>query len=191
MTFITRKDLSQLYSQKINRKGFEAINNFLYRRKKYTFEELEEKKHVSVYLSHADSDDELIVEIAVLLMAHGENIYVDWKDRSMPKIRNAITAKRLKNKILENRKFILLVSNESVQSSWLPWELGFADPYKYIRNLAILPIADSEGIWQGADYLKLYPTIEKKSIDCENKPGNYHVNFGGGHQMELLKWLRE
>lgn len=188
MGYIRRSDLGKYYSTKINQEGFKQLSNYIHRRRNFSYDELQQKNRVSVYLSHCPQDEDLIIEAIAFLAVHGGNIYVDWKDRSMPKVRNPLAAKKLKSKIIENKKFILLASDEAIDSSWLPWELGFADPYKYIRNMAILPVADNEGIWEGADYLSLYPKIESVQAKGEEE---CFVNFGGGHRMKFIDWLNE
>ena len=186
MGYITRKDLETYYKSRVNREGFGEIKKFIHRRKKYSFEELEEQKLISVYLSHCQKDHDLIVKAIVFLSLQGANIYVDWKNHF--NANDPFANKKLKEKILDNKKFILLASNEALNSSWLVWELGFADPYKFIRNMAIFPIADEGGNWPGADHLLPYPTIEKK---VEKEEVSSFVNFGGGHSMNLIDWLHE
>lgn len=51
------------------------------------------------------------------------------------------------------------------KSKWVPWELGFADEAKGMNNVAILPVADSSGNWEGNEYMGLYQTIEIANDD--------------------------
>jgi hypothetical protein len=56
---------------------------------------------------------------------------------------------------------VLLASNNSKDSRWVPWELGIADEHKGLRRVAILPAVDtiSETAWTGWEYLGLYDRV--------------------------------
>ena len=96
-----------------------------------------------------------------MLESHGAAVYVDKKDGSLPPYTDKSTAKILKNRISESQKFVLLASEQSKDSRWVPWELGLADGYKGLGNVAIFPAVESKGrdAWTNWEYLGLYDRI--------------------------------
>jgi hypothetical protein len=117
-----------------------------------------------VFLSHSHVDvkdlskDEVIALIRILI-ALSYDVYIDWLDPDMPPETNEETANRLKGKIDECDRFLLVATTNAVNSRWVPWELGYADKSKSIDNIAVIPIADSSGKWEGAEYLRLYRQV--------------------------------
>src|SRR5581483_9605933 len=112
--------------------------------------------------SHVDAKDlskEEIIALIRMLIALSYDVYIDWLDPDMPSETNEETATRLKTKIDECDRFLLVATTNAVNSRWVPWELGYADKSKGIKNIAIIPIADSNGKWEGAEYLRLYPQV--------------------------------
>src|SRR3977135_2965019 len=78
----------------------------------------------------------------------------------MPNETSPETAVRLKGKIDLCDRFLLLATENAINSKWVPWELGYADKAKGIENVAVIPIADPHGHWPGSEYLRLYPTVQ-------------------------------
>lgn len=113
----------------------------------------------SVFLSHSHKDQDLVLRVRDFLQSQGVQVYVDWLDNGLPETPNAQTAAILRNKIRENRHFLLLVTENSLNSRWVPWELGTADGQKGPAHIAILPVT-SAGFFQGNEYLDLYPRVE-------------------------------
>jgi hypothetical protein len=116
-----------------------------------------------VFLSHKHDELEILDGAISFLKKEGIDVYVDWLDEGMPKYASGITAKRIKEKIRENDKFILLASEGAINSKWCNWELGLGDAAKYIKNIALLPVAKDNSDFSGAEYLQIYPHIEYQS----------------------------
>ena len=116
---------------------------------------------VVVFLAHSHEDEELIENARLLIASQGAKIYVDYKDPSMPPITSPETAKLLKERIKACKKFIMLASNNALESKWVPWELGFADSARLINNVAIFPVVDRDSVWKGNEYVGIYQRIEK------------------------------
>lgn len=83
----------------------------------------------STFLSHSSKDEELVDGAIQILMNHGAVVYIDKIDPTMPPYTNAETAKKLKDRVKQSKKFVLLASENSKESKWVPWELGIADGY--------------------------------------------------------------
>lgn len=77
---------------------------------------------VTIFLSHKHSELEELDSAISLLKTFGVDIYVDWKDESMPDVTSGITAKKIKEKIKLNQKFILLATEGAINSKWCNWE---------------------------------------------------------------------
>lgn len=115
----------------------------------------------SVFLSHKHTDKELMLQIKTMLEHIGINVYIDWLDETMTSITSGKTAEKLKEKIKQYDKFILVATNDAIDSKWCNWELGLGDAAKFdARKIAIMPVRREETYWNGSEYLQIYPTIE-------------------------------
>ncbi len=150
-------------------------------RKKFSYE-------TSVFLSHKHDEKDIIQQAIVLLNKLGVDVYVDWLDSGIPANTNEYTATRIKEKIRENEKFILLATEQAIRSRWCNWELGYGDAFKYGENIAIMPITEKEdNIFSGSEYLKIYPIITSEYTFV---PGTYYVEHKGS-RIPLQKWLQK
>lgn len=131
-----------------------------------------DKNKPSIFLSHKHDELSILQDVIAFLKTEGVDVYVDWMDEEMPAYTSAETALKLKEKIKMADKFILLATQDAVNSKWCNWELGLGDAAKYINNIALLPIDKNYRSFQGSEYLRIYPYI-----DYENGNGKY--NWGG------------
>lgn len=155
---------------------------------------------VTVFLSHKHDEVEELDGAISLLKSMGVHVYVDWQDEEMPKNTNGVTARRIKSKIRENEKFILLATEGAITSKWCNWELGFGDSQKYIKHIAVFPLRNSlQTHYSGSEYLAIYPAIEyldgtSKTVANTYIPKGYYVlnpEDGNGHRTfkTLKEWL--
>lgn len=170
----------------------EARNTF---EKSKTFSELNEAVNESqtrssrigettVFLSHKHDEVEDFKNAIALLKGRGV-VYVNWMDEAMPKTTSGITANKLKKKISENRKFILLATEKAINLKWCNWELGLGDAEKYIDHIALLVVKDDYGTWTGNEYLQIYPVIGRKYSWTDLY---YEVQFPNDHKVDLEDW---
>jgi hypothetical protein len=116
---------------------------------------------VSIFLSHSHRDLDLVEALIVLFSAEaGLAIYVDYKDSDMPAVTNRASAERLKLKIADLDYFMVLATQNALESHWVPWEIGIADSRKASDKIVIIPVADPQGVFHGNEYLQLYHAIE-------------------------------
>lgn len=143
----------------------------------------------SIFLSHKHGEDKIIEQAIALFTSIGVSVYVDWQDYGIPKSTDGSTAIRIKTKIKENDKFVLLATEDAIASKWCNWELGFGDACKFPNNIAIMAIANSqEGNFSGTEYLQTYPIITSEySYITTDK---YYVEFKGGKE-NLDDWLNK
>lgn len=157
---------------------------------------------VNIFLSHKHNEKAELDSAISLLKKIGVNVYVDWLDEEMPKYTSGKTAQRIKTKIIENDKFILLATESAICSKWCNWELGFGDAQKYIKNIAIFPVRENGSNFSGSEYLDIYPRIEYVSKNTVSRliggffdEGYYIINpkneDGSSNYTKLEIWLKE
>lgn len=143
------------------------------------------QKTIFLSHSHADLEDGSVDKAIVFLRKLGVIVYIDSNDASLPPTTDTETANKLKERIKVCDKFILLASNNSISSKWCNWELGIGDVNKYINHIALFPLADNTGYWNGAEYLTIYPRIEESNYTN----GYYKVIFPDKTEKSLYEWL--
>ena len=141
---------------------------------------------VRVFLSHKHSEWEILRNAMALFLSADAELYIDWQDNAMPSATSGETAMRIRSKIAECGKFVLLASDDAISSKWCIWELGIADALKYPGNMALLPVADDDGTWKGAEDLQIYSHIE---TEYQYHVGEYVV-VTQERRMPLSDWLR-
>lgn len=146
----------------------------------------------ATFLSHSSKDQELVVGAVHLLRGHGATVYIDKKDPSLPPYTNKGTAIGLKKRIKQSGKFVLLASNNSKGSRWVPWELGIADQAKGLRRVAVLPAVDSQKDtnWSTWEYLGLYDRIVWGDLEGQRKRVWMVLDERKNTAIELSEWLR-
>lgn len=128
----------------------------------------------SVFLSHKHTDISLVGNLKNLLSKFDILLYVDWLDRSMPIHTSATTANQIKKRIDQCDKFMFLATDEAIDSRWCNWEIGVADILKsQYDKMVLFPIKKGYRDWGGAEYMQLYPTIEKQEGYNKNTKGKY------------------
>lgn len=143
-------------------------------------------KGFPVFISHKHGQIEYVSRLQSLLDKYGFSGYVDWEDDLMPKETSGETAMRLREKIRTCHKFILIATNEAIDSKWCNWEVGYADAKKYIDHIALLPLANDNLQFNGSEYLKIYPSIQVRN----NMSGSeYYVAYPKGTEMSLKEWF--
>lgn len=179
MAFLTRNELLQRPLMEARRKAASL----------HTRVAAETSRH-HVFLSHSHRDHQLLERVAELLGEYASSIYVDWKDETMPEVTSPETARRIKLKIADTNKFILLATNNALRSKWVPWELGIADLSNAMRNVAILPVQNPPVTWHGNEYIGIYSVIEKadsKDGRVRDKLAVYDPETNEGIWLE--EWL--
>lgn len=145
-----------------------------------------------VFLSHSSTDKDVLPQVIGFLEKHGAKVYIDKADKELPQKTSAETGVKLKERIAQCPKFIVLVTANSKSSRWIPWELGIADEKKKLPNIALLPDVGNQANadWPEQEYLGLYPRIVKETFKGQATPVwmvlDHHNNTG----TELSEWLK-
>ena len=127
------------------------------------------------FLCHSHSDIALVEGLIVHFSDLGVDLYVDWKDASMPPIPDAQTADVIKTRIQQSDVFLFLATENSCTSRWCPWEIGYADGV--CQKIIIIPTSE-RNIEYGNEYLGLYPRLDGGTFRLNNKPGLFVWNRG-------------
>ena len=120
-------------------------------------------REYDIFLSHCYSDAQNLSsefdDVVSLFQSLGLSVYIDWKNDDNLR-EDAITAdnadtlrKRLKN----SRCLLYLTSENSPDSKWMPWELGYMDGLS--KKVCVFPLLISNETFMGQEYLGLYPQI--------------------------------
>ena len=158
----------------------------------FDFEKRVSSSSLDVFLSHSSLDKDALPKAIGFLTQFGVNVYIDKIDKELPLKTSAETGRKLKERITQCRKFIVLVTANSRNSRWIPWELGVADEKKKLPNVALLPDVgnQSNAEWSEQEYLGLYPRIVFGAhVSYSNAIWmvfEHHANTG----TELGQWLK-
>lgn len=157
-----------------------------------------------VFLSHKHSDlEELKDFIGFLETNYNVDVYIDSMDKAMPSTTSEVTANRIKSVIKKCDKFILLATDDAVESKWCNWELGFGDAQKFRDDIAILPIKEIgqyDFQYKGKEYMSIYPQIiyydgsEQYTSGARVTPGfycGYKDDMGVTIITPLSDWLKQ
>lgn len=130
----------------------------------YKFAEETKENVDTIFISHSHAELDDIRGIITRIEKLGKyECYVDNDDHDMPKNTNGNTAKLLKQRIRNAKKFILILTEKSIDSKWCNWELGFGDYDKFGKNaIAILPITETRATdrnFIGKEYLSIYHRV--------------------------------
>lgn len=152
-------DFSRFKRQDLDRARGSITESYVQRSNGYmTFS----AKMPTVFISHKHDDlDDLKGIIGFLEDEYKVKCYIDSKDKSMPNITSGETATKLKDRIKSCDKFILLASNNAVDSKWCNWELGYGDAQKFKDHIALLPFRRTNETYKGNEYMEIYPHIVK------------------------------
>lgn len=145
----------------------------------------------STFLSHSSKDHELLEGAMEVLHNHGARVYIDEIDPEMPPYTSAETAALLKQRISQTRRFVLLTTENSKDSRWVPWELGIADGEKGLVNIALFPASDStyHDNWTSWEYLGLYHRIVWGKLSGHEKELWMVLDAKANTAITLRKWL--
>jgi len=145
----------------------------------------------SVFLSHSSKDAEHLAGAIALLEKHGGMTYIDKKDASLPPATDTSTAEKLRQRIKDCRKFVILTSENSKDSRWVPWELGLADGHRTPANVAILPtVISGDHKWTEQEYLGLYRRITYGKLEGHSGDVFMVWDHITNRASELSVWLR-
>lgn len=146
-----------------------------------------------IFLSHSYSDKDIIPQLKKQLESLGYSVYVDWiTDRFLSREQvNKATAEVLQKRMKQSKCLLFATSENSTNSKWMPWELGYFDGIKN-KMVGILPLKkDNNGFnedFRGQEYLGLYFYIDKAKISGSIKETLF-VNENSKKYVTFDSWL--
>jgi hypothetical protein len=181
MSILTKSQFASIAQSKAGVRGLRGVVNENRMFSKVT-------STTTIFLSHSHKEKDVVEQAKLFFENLGISIYVDWADQTMPDKTDGQTAQKIKNQIITlNDKFILLATNNAITSRWCNWEIGIADPFKLAKKkMALLPLADNNGSWEGSEYLRIYPRIEEGITD----PNQYWVWYPDKTLETITDWLK-
>ncbi|MFY9222920.1 MAG: toll/interleukin-1 receptor domain-containing protein [Blastocatellia bacterium] len=120
-----------------------------------------------IFLSHSYFDKKYVLALKLDIESMGLSVYIDW-DIDTQLERSKVTKKTahvLRKRMKSCKSLFFAVSENSPNSKWMPWELGYFDGLG--KRVAILPILDNAvniSNYSGQEYLSLYPFVTKELI---------------------------
>jgi len=114
-----------------------------------------------IFLSHNINDKKVVKGLWIYLAKLGYTVYIDWIfDYEVNRANiNRNTADMLKSRMKICHSMFYLVTPNSKQSIWTPWECGFFE--RQNGKIAICPILERKNIreYEESGFLSLYPYV--------------------------------
>lgn len=127
----------------------------------------EHKLHTEfdVFLSHSYKNKKLALEVREKFHTYGITAYVDWiEDPELDRSKvNRKTAGLLRERMKQCKSLAFLDTEDALESTWTPWEVGFADADK--QRVFIIPIRQNEVSYRnyiGQEFFSLYPFLDEE-----------------------------
>ncbi len=121
-----------------------------------------------IFLSHAGKDASRADEVRAALIQAGFRVYCDrYDDPQLDRTHvNRTTADVLRRRMRGCKMLLFVVTAQSAQSKWMPWELGFFDAAR--GHIVVYPVDKAaERAARGQEYLSLYDVVAPGSIESE------------------------
>ena len=114
-----------------------GINYFSYINEKYSKNEpIPTRYKPRVFISHQKKDSDIANKIADYLLDAGIDIYFDQFDKSIDRSNPQSVVTAIQRGIENSSHMLVLFSNNTLGSIWVPWEIGYA--YRSPVTLGVL-----------------------------------------------------
>lgn len=149
------------------------------------------QKAFDIFLSHSTRDAKKVAGLKLLIEDMGYSVYVDWiedphLDRSKVKKETALL---LQERMKSCKSLIYAFSENSGESKWMPWELGYFDGLK--DKVAVLPISNKNGdTFSGTEYLGIYYYVTVDIINNTNKETLW-IRESSSKYIVFESWLND
>ena len=153
---------------------------------------LDSDEEFDIFLSHSYRDATVIEGLKNFLKEYGFSVFVDWIEA--PQLdRSRVThetAAYLREAMQRSHSLLYAASENSPESKWMPWELGYSDALH--GRVAIAPImqthTEREQYSAKQEYLALYPYITETPDNQENDA--LWVNDSATVYVKFRSWMR-
>ncbi len=120
---------------------------------------IDSKKRNCIFISHQSDDKDACRAIANYLMDNGINVYFDEYDNSLKHssqthdLKGVVRA--LQSGINNSTHMLCVLSNNTLKSQWVPWEVGYGYDQTDVNVLTLKDIP----YYNIPDFLKVVPNI--------------------------------
>jgi len=191
MALYTKRDLNEGLRSEFIYKSYshEDMNKYAQRALMNESKTFSRYKTYDVFLSHSYEDAQYILQLKKEIEKTGLSVYVDWiEDNQLDRSNvNRRTAELIRLRMKSCKTLLYALTENSKRSSWVQWELGFADGHKK-GKVAIIPILEDDKSNNGfykQEYLGLYPYVDYygNSIFVNG------IKYENSSFISLNKWL--
>ena len=160
MAFLTLSEVRSKARSKtsVGLESREALN------RQFQFDSISPDKTYDIFLSHAFLDAEAIYGLKITLEEAGFSVYVDWyEDPHLDRGKvTKETAVVIRKRMQRCKTLIFAITENSENSKWMLWELGYFDGLK--NKVAVLGLTENSGdSFKGKEFLELYPFVQRYS----------------------------
>ena len=121
--------------------------------------------HKRVFISHKKEDRDVAKKVADYIMEAGIDVYFDEYDTTINRNDPKSVVAAIKRGMQLSTHMIVIFSNKTIKSTWVPWEIGYGDATS--TEIAILKMIDIKKN-QLPDYMQvakvLYGTAGEFSV---------------------------
>lgn len=144
-----------------------------------------------IFLSHRFIDGIYILGLKAQFEKIGYSVFVDWVEKPMDRAKVvSTTANWLRQRMKECRCLFYAISENSSDSKWMPWELGYSDGIH--GKVGIVPIAElptKTDNYIGQEYLGLYPYVIKE-LSATTKKDQIWIHEHSKVYIDMPSWLQ-
>lgn len=145
-----------------------------------------------IFLSHSYTDRNIIPTLKTKLESLGYSVYVDWINDKLMSRENVTpkTAEVLQKRMKQSRSLFYATSENTPNSKWMPWELGYFDGLKN-KRVAILPIKKDNNFsdeFKGQEYLGLYYYVDISRLRSTNIETLF-INKNSSKYIKYDSWV--
>lgn len=116
-----------------------------------------------VFLSQTVRDHDLVYGVYIILTEDLQlTVFCDWIDSESMDHSNVTPrhARAVRNAMSKSTGFVFLDTQNSTQSTWMSWELGWFDGAN--GRIAVFPILnETSEQYRGREFIGLYPVVEQ------------------------------
>ena len=121
------------------------------------------------FVSHSHHDADAVNHLVARLTARELDVYVDLDDPLLAGAADDALAARLRDRLVECRALLVVVSAKSADSGWIPWELGFA--HGVVGRIWVLALDDhARAAHAKREYFGLYEWITPAEVETRLIP---------------------
>lgn len=142
---------------------------------------LEQMKNYDLFISHSYKDKDALIRLKSLLNGHNLNVYLDWvndKDELLREKTCAETASVITERIRNSKAILYIHTEESINSRWTPWEIGFA----HALGKKICVYSPDETV-EKPEFIQLYDTAVFE--------GNDLLVEEGESTIQIKDWIKK